>query len=311
MHPLTPHLKSLQQLIGPCERIDSGSCAQILAGKLKMPTLAYAAWTAALHDLPVNKQWYLLEPVTFRAEHNGVFLTGNAFESLDHATAHQICDELTALEQDLQWQFFAVSPHQWLLFEQTLGDIETTDLADAVGRDFRDTWPKGVNAGVLQRHLTEWQMWLHTHPLNAQLNPKIQGLWLWGNSATVTPSGFPWQQVYTDAAWCKGLVKQRATAFYDIERFKGVHAHLNTLIWCDALHMPFAQGQSAKWESAFHQIMESVLKPLLSDAFDAFDEIYLHLDDGFSYAKFKRDKWKFWRRALKISVDKAKNASDD
>lgn len=306
-HPAQQVLPGLRRLLRGASVEASGSCAVVLAQKLKMPNLAYAAWTAAHYEYPVNKQWFLIDPVQVRTEHNAIYLTGNRELRLDKDQAGRFCDELSALEHDERWQFFPVTTNRWLMFADTIAELKTMPVWDALGRDLRDTWPSGADARKIQRHLTEWQMWLHTHPINQQFASQqqamIQALWLWGNAPSVTPSAFPWSLVYTDSDWCKGLAKLRGVNCYELDRLLGTGLTENTLVWIDELLMPFAHGAGQDWHAAYEKWFTSVLEPLLTHATEMFDELVLHADNQRSYVIKQKNRWKFWRGAPELRIE--------
>jgi hypothetical protein len=80
----------------------------------------------------------------------------------------------------------------WLLctFEAPLR-AETSDPERALGHDLWSFLPTGADAGRVRLLMTEIEMWLHGHPLNALREarklPAINGLWLWGGGPTDTP----------------------------------------------------------------------------------------------------------------------------
>ena len=303
-HPAQSVLTDLRKLMHGASEQKSASCEAMLAEQLKMPMLAEAAWSAAQADYPINRQWFLVEPVQVKTEHNAIYLLGNAGLSLDEESAQGLCQELAKMEQESHWQFTMLAPHRWLMFADKLADVQTVSLAKAVGRDLRDTWATGADAPRLQRHMTEWQMWLHSHPVNQARAPheQIHALWVSGNAVSVTPSAFPWSLVYSDADWMQGLAKMRGVSRYELSRLHGTNLNENTLIWIDALKMPFAHGNREQWQQQFQHVLTTVLEPLLNNAIDMFDELYLHADNGRAYVWRRRERWKFWRGAPALSI---------
>ena len=59
---------------------------------------------------------------------------------------------------------------------------------ELAGRDIWDYMPRGADAGEVRRLMTEIEMWLHGHEINARraarAAPLISGLWLWGGGVT-------------------------------------------------------------------------------------------------------------------------------
>lgn len=303
-HPAQSLLPELRRWLRGSREFKTGNCDAVLAEKLRMPALAKAAWSAAEAEQPVHRQWFLVEPVQVKTEHNGIYLLGNSGLPLDRESAEQLCFELTEMEQESGWYFSVLSPLRWLMFAEHLQDVQTISLNKAIGRDLRDTWPTGADAPRLQRHLTEWQMWLHGHQINRDRAPneQLHALWVSGNAASVTPSAFPWSLVYSDADWIMGLAKMRGVSRYDLSRLQGTGLNDNTLIWIDALNMPFAQGSREQWWQQFQAVQTSIISPLLENVRALFDEVSVHTDNGFSYQWQRRERWKFWRRTPQLSI---------
>jgi hypothetical protein len=73
----------------------------------------------------------------------------------------------------------------------------THDPQPLAGRDAGAWLPSGAGGGSLRRLMTEIQMWLHEHPINAARSrrglPPVNGLWLWGggNEALVPGAALP------------------------------------------------------------------------------------------------------------------------
>lgn len=72
----------------------------------------------------------------------------------------------------------------WLVaFDRRL-DASTTSPDAAARLDLTEAMPRGTDAGMLRRLMTECQMLLHDHPVNTrrarQELPAINAIWLWG-----------------------------------------------------------------------------------------------------------------------------------
>jgi hypothetical protein len=76
-------------------------------------------------------------------------------------------------------------------------DAMTHDPQPLAGRDAGAWLPSGPDGGPLRRLMTEIQMWLHEHPVNAARSRRgdspVNGLWLWGSGGqpVVAPAGLP------------------------------------------------------------------------------------------------------------------------
>jgi hypothetical protein len=80
----------------------------------------------------------------------------------------------------------------WMVaFERRL-DAATVSPEAAARSDLAEAMPRGRDAGMLRRLMTELQMLLHEHPVNTRRArtdlPAINAVWLWGGGEIATPS---------------------------------------------------------------------------------------------------------------------------
>ncbi len=71
-------------------------------------------------------------------------------------------------------------------------DVATADPAVHAGRDVREALPRGVDAGRLERLMTELQMWLHGTRQSSVEGLAVNGLWLWGGGRTPLAGRAAW-----------------------------------------------------------------------------------------------------------------------
>ncbi|MEM9171915.1 MAG: hypothetical protein AAGA84_04335 [Pseudomonadota bacterium] len=142
----------------------------------------------AAHDI----DWVVaLDPVSLQADQRDVRIMQPTFADLtsDQAALLQT-DVAHYLREDSDLRIasatlICAAPSRWYLVGQ--GDRPSVDQpapASLVGRALREFMPTGSDATLLRRLSTEWQMLLHSHPVNesrrdAGLMP-VNGLWWWG-----------------------------------------------------------------------------------------------------------------------------------
>ena len=128
--------------------------------------------------------------------------------------------ELAALAADFRRTFgeggIAIAPlasGDLLLATPGMAALATPEPARCAGGEVVDALPRGREAAPLRRLTSEIEMWLHSHPLNAERTARgelpVSALWLWGAAGRSLP---PEPHVATDAprafgadAWLAGL----------------------------------------------------------------------------------------------------------
>ena len=114
-------------------------------------------------------------------------------------------------------------------------DVNATshDPRDLIGCDAGRGMPEGPDGPWLRRLMTEIQMWLHTHPMNAERSARgaapVNALWIWGHgqpSRLVEPPRLP--RIHSDDAFLRCTWQQAgaanepaATAFGEISSSGG------------------------------------------------------------------------------------------
>ena len=86
----------------------------------------------------------------------------------------------------------AVAPTLGLLALPRAVEAQTHDPAPLAGREAGAWLPSGADGGWLRRLMTEAQMLLHDHPVNAAREARgeapVNGLWLWGSGGDAPPA---------------------------------------------------------------------------------------------------------------------------
>lgn len=103
--------------------------------------------------------------------------------------------------------------------------VRTVEPAALLGRSLEDALPAGGGAARLRALMTEIEMWLHEHPLNADRlcrgEAAIGSLWLWGGGgpACGAPCGAAgaagcaqaWGRLYADDPWVAAVASLSGT----------------------------------------------------------------------------------------------------
>jgi len=167
-----------------------------------LPGVAGALRAQALDTVPARGALYVASPVHLVAGLNGVSLARNGLLALSAAEAAQLAADFNALFGAGGVRLVRAR-HERLLcaFEgappgsappgSAPAPPPTSDPEQLLGEDIREHLPAGAAGAPLRRLMSELEMWLHGHPLNAARRarrlPEIASLWLWGGADAEQP----------------------------------------------------------------------------------------------------------------------------
>ena len=107
----------------------------------------------------------------------------------EDALADLLGRELTSAD----YRFEALPGGHWFLRAAADFAAVTTPVEGAFSADMRDTLPAGRDAAMIRRLMTEAQMLLHEHPINAIRAAAgrlpVNGIWCWGGGSFPAPRG--------------------------------------------------------------------------------------------------------------------------
>jgi hypothetical protein len=151
-----------------------------------MPPVAAVALCAD-HG-PVGEAWVCVAtPVHYVAEMSNVRLAEHGMLSLSLRDAEALAADFNCVWHNAGIRLTAGrSAGLYCLFDRAL-DVATHDPQNVVGRHIDGYLPEGRDAQALRRLMSEVEMWLFEHEVNArramQGLPVVNGFWLWGGGA--------------------------------------------------------------------------------------------------------------------------------
>ncbi len=256
--------------------------------------------------------WLRADPVHLRVgqEHAGI---------LPAAALGIAREEAEALAEAINVQFGAEStlyplhPQRWCL---RLAERDAA-AADAPGAPspLEIAGARVEAAGSLrwQARLTEWQMVLHAHPVNAARaargEPALNSVWFWGPGRLPARAAGPWQSVAADEPIARGLARragiaQRALpAAADVWR-AGLGEDGRHLAVLDALRLARALGDARRFDAGLQSLESQWFAPLLA-ALRAGDigMVTLHVPEaGLAFETIRGDLRRFWRRPRPLAA---------
>lgn len=187
-----------------------GSATSVLSA-LALAATAYpdAAVMAAGVGLDARGYWLCANPMHFAAGLND--LRAIPLHDDQRMTDEEAAQLQTTLTTVLHTEGLTMHPDRqgsWLLQSTRVLDASTfSPHAAAIGLD--TAMPRGRDASLLKRLMTEMQMLLHEHPVNAarvrRRQPEINAIWLHGGGSTgaIEPRALP--AAFGDDAFLRGV----------------------------------------------------------------------------------------------------------
>jgi hypothetical protein len=235
--------------------------------------------------------WLRADPAHVRPDINGARLLahGEAL-GLSAADCEALLQPLRPLFGDAGFPLDAPVTSRWYLRLPREAKLPTfTDPEEALGADLFEHLPEGPEGRRWRALLSETQVVLHNHPLNARRTAEgrapVNSLWFWG--AGVLPdhvrSGFAsilsdddaWQAFATAAGVATGSLPARFATAAGRQAF-------------DLRHLRDLAELQADWIApALAQLRARTLR-----------EVSLDFEDGVAITLRASQRWRFWRRPL-------------
>jgi hypothetical protein len=250
-----------------------------------------------------NAVWLRADPAYVRPDINGARLLsyGEAL-ALTEADAAALLKPLKPLFGDAGFPIDAPVPSRWYLrlpMGAKLPDFTAPE--QALGADLFDELPQGSEGRRWRALLSEAQVVLHNHPLNAQraasgLAP-VNSLWFWG-------AGMLPDRVQSNVA-CIASDDETLTALASLG---SVHVDAKPASW---------NGRVQAGNSLFDlrdardlSLLErDWFAPMLKSIADgALERLRFDFDDGSRYDITRSQRWRFWRRPLASFIGTHRNA---
>ena len=233
--------------------------------------------------------WFVVQPVHLHVARDHVVLTDYRQLKLTQSEAKILFDAAYPLFEELNYPLVFGHQHYWFMRADAWADFRTCTPDAACGHNM-DVWsPSGDNSREWRRLHNEVQMLWHQHPCNEtreqNLQPRVNGLWLWGGSQTNDSS--------------TGLQSLASHLSHTNHAFDISTSEFLTHI-LDSLTSPALADDWSSWLQSLNTIDHDYLAPALA-ALDSgkYDEINLILSDSASLMHWSipRNSFrKFWAK---------------
>lgn len=260
---------------------------------------------AALGDglAPGADYWLCADPVSLLLQRDS-FTVADGSRALHPEQAQQLIDALNTHFAEDGMRFFAPQAHRWYLRLAQSPQLQTTPLAQAMGRNVQPLLPQGADSLQWHGWLNEVQMLLHGHPVNLDLEQRgelpVNSVWPWGGG--VLPSCAPRGNtaVWTDDPLARGLALAHGHALAPLPQSAREWLQ-NSAEQTTHLIVP-ARAEPAEMLQALERDWFAPLLQMLRDGGIARLTLHLAGRNVNSFTVTRGDLRKFWRRSRPLET---------
>ncbi|MCI0508341.1 MAG: hypothetical protein L0Z73_19895 [Gammaproteobacteria bacterium] len=311
-------LAALELMIARSRKFKTGdhNLIETLWRLFGMPPVADAGFpmAALAHSLKYETspgQWYMhCDPVVIQPNRDHLLMLGNSHLDLTEREAAHIIRDINAAYEDQPWRVKLVSPHEWIMEMPDAPAIKTHPMNSVIGKKINDFLPSGRDAKTWRALMNEWQMLLHSHPVNQTRAdkglPVANSVWFWGEGrfpVTVAESKTrQWAQCWSCHTATLALAKLNKIPRVDAPETGSLWlaqavtpgSHLVVIDYLDAHELV---ADPAKWRQMLSHLNEQWFAPLLSALQErALYRIILFTADGWSYELTAALAKRWWKR---------------
>jgi hypothetical protein len=260
-------LRALERWLARADRERSGAigAAGWLAQRFGLaPPAPYAAIALAGESGPRPGEWLRADPVHLRIEGDSVVVLDPSVLALQREEAEALAAALQRHFAADGLRFHAADPHRWYV-EVPQGERPETVALEAVrGRDAFGRLPSGGAAINWRSAITEAQMVLSSHEVNArrdeQGRPAANSVWFWGEGATPERVDKPYALVLASDPFARGLARLSGAELQAPPASLGevdlVPEAQSALVVLDDLARPLARRDLDAWAKAAARLDE-------------------------------------------------------
>ena len=267
-----------------------------------------AAACAAAEPVGEAGAWLRADPVHLRADHDRLLLFHARSAGLAPEEAEPLAEAAAEAFAPLGARLRVAAPARWYLALARPARIRTLPPWAVAGRDVAPGLPEGPDAGAWRRALTEAQMLLHAHEVNAAREarglPPVNAVWLWGEGEAPRPRRRP-EAVWAGEPLAAGLARAAGTEARPLPGDFG--AWVGAASFSAGVHVVVA-GEEGAWhaaygdEAAWRGWVEGMERAWLAPALAALGRgtlagLELHAGEGRCWRLTRGGLRRFWRRA--------------
>jgi len=263
--------------------------------------LANDSYDAARHYMHAD-------PVHLRADLDHAVLTSSIDLAISEQESALLCDALNRHFNQDGLTFIRLNREQWLVSSENEIKIKTTPLVDATGRNINLLLPQGEEAGAWNKILTEVQMLMHSHEVNATREDSgqqsINSLWFHGCGELPEHVNKAITSVCSDHHLLKGLARQLACDYLPVPASAADYmaylaknqSHAVNVLHISTLEHLINYTDVSIWLNALDDLLNRWFYPLVKAAHENNIKLMLYPCNGQQYHPVKYDVFKFWKK---------------
>ena len=261
---------------------------------------------------PGSDPWMRVDPVHLRIGRERLALVpGDALEIT--RTEAELLVEAINRHLSADMTIYPLHPKRWCARTRLADPPSSASPLELAGADMGALRARGPQAARWQGLLTEIQMLLHAHPVNAAREargePTVNSVWCWGAGRLPGAAAGPWRSVTADEPIALGLARLArmtrlplpagASAWIEPAGKEGRH-----LAVLDALRVPLALGDPA----AYAQRLEHLEAHWFAALLEALRRgrigmVTIHApESGATFETTGPDLRRFWRRVRPLAA---------
>jgi len=269
--------------------------------------------TAALSLLALDMyedelHYMCADPVHLQADMDHAILTSSVDLNISENESAVLCDVLNQHFDQDNLNFIRAGKDNWFVSSREKIYLNTTPLAEAVGRNVNFILPKGASSVFWKQVLTEAQMLMHVNEINDKREcaglQTINSLWFYGSGELPDAKNCRVRTVCSNGNVFKGLARQLQCQYIRLPA--SVYEYTNYLTETDdnavnvfhlseLEHLPNYTDVSL-WQEKAAQVLEQWIYPLVEMANKNNINVYLYPCNGKQYQFSRYDTLKFWRQ---------------
>ena len=262
--------------------------------------------------------WVRADPVHLEAGASDLRLGDPRGLEVTGEEAAELCTTINRVLDEVPGRIEPLAPARWYMGLGAIPRLSTREPSLAMGGPAGETLPRGADAVVWLRTLTEIQMLLHDLPVNRARTkrgrPVINSVWFWGaGPLPPRPDAMPDLRLWSDSVLAQGLGQALGVTCRPLPSSAGAvlqegREDALDIVYCDALHyaarlddwpvwLEGLQGWEARW-------FEPLRRALWSGELAS---LRIASGGGCWHEVSPSARWQWWRRAgaLAAHVSKA------
>jgi len=262
--------------------------------------------------------WIRADPVHLEAGASDLRLGDPQGLDVTGEESAELCTAINRALNGMPGRIEPLAPARWYMGLGATPRLSTCEPSLAVGGPAGEALPRGADAVVWLRTLTEIQMLLHDVPVNQARakrgSPVINSVWFWGaGPLPPRPDTVSDLRLWSDSVLARGLARVLGVACRPLPSsagavLQGGREGALDLVYCDALHHAVRLDDWSGWLDALKGWEAQWFEPLRSALWSGeLASLRIASGGGRWHEIPSSARWQWWRRAgaLAAHVPKA------